>query len=116
MNRKIPTTFRQGDVALVLPLAQIDAIPAGAKEIKPEARGIVLAHGEVTGHAHRIEVPKKEQHKVRYWDAGAERYLQVLERATLRHEEHGEIVLDKGIYRQAFQVEDFGTEVRRVAD
>ena len=114
MKRKIPATYRQGDVALVF--CQIDILPAGAKEIKPEARGIVLAHGEVTGHAHRIDVPKKERHKVRYWDAGAERYLQVLEQVTLKHEEHGAVILDKGIYRQAFQVEDFGIEVRRVAD
>ena len=112
--KRATTTYRQGDVALVL--TTLATIPEGAKEIKPEARGIVLAYGEVTGHAHRIEVPKKEQHKVRYWDAGAERYLQVLERVTLKHEEHAAIVLDKGIYRQAFQVEDFGPEVRRVAD
>ena len=114
MKRKIPTTFRQGDVALVF--SQVDTVPAGAREIKPEARGIVLAHGEVTGHAHRINVPRKERGKVRYWDAGAECYLQVLERVTLEHEEHSAIVLDKGVYRQAFQVEDFGPEVRRVAD
>jgi len=114
MKRKIPITFRQGDVALVF--SQIDALPSGAKEIKPESRGIVLAHGEVTGHAHRIEIPAKTRGKVRYWDAGAERYLQVLEQVTLKHEEHGAILLDKGIYRQAFQVEDFGPEVRRVAD
>lgn len=114
MKRKT-VTYRQGDVTLML--TALTTIPEGAKEIQPEARGIVLAYGEVTGHAHRIDVPKKEQqHKVRYWDAGAERYLQVLERVTLRHEEHSAIVLDKGIYRQAFQVEDFGPEVRRVAD
>jgi len=112
--KRATTTYRQGDVALVL--TTLATIPEGAKEIKPEARGIVLAYGEVTGHAHRIEVPKKEQHKVRYWDVGAERYLQVLERVTLKHEEHAAIVLDKGIYRQAFQVEDFGPEVRRVED
>ena len=28
----------------------------------------------------------------------------------------GEIVLNEGIYRQGFQVEDFGTEVRHVTD
>lgn len=108
---KTKQIYRQGDVLLML----VAALPEGAKDITPKD-GIVLAHGEVTGHAHRIDVPKKEQGKVRYWDAGAERYLQVLEQVTLRHEEHGAVLLEKGIYRQGFQVEDFGPEVRRVQD
>ena len=78
--------------------AEAEAAYQKAKEIKPEARGIVLAHGEVTGHAHRIAVPKREECKVRYWDAGAERYLQVLEKVTLEHEEHGAIDLPAGSY------------------
>lgn len=106
--------FRQGDVLVVL--TAVAALPKGAKEIKPDAsRGIVLALGEVTGHAHAIAVSKTKA-PVKYFDANAERYLQVLEKVTLEHEEHGAILLEKGIYRQAFQVEDFGEEVRRVAD
>lgn len=108
--------FRQGDVLVVL--TAVAALPAGAKEIKPEpGRGIVLAHGEVTGHAHAIKVPvRKGEPPVRYWDAGAERFIQVLDKVSLKHEEHSAIVLEKGTYKQAFQVEDFGEEVRRVAD
>ena len=108
--------YRQGDVLL----RRVSFIPETAKPAeKKDAHGnarIVLAYGEVTGHAHVITLPDTERHKVRYWNAGAERFLQVMEKVALTHEEHGEIVLDKGIYRQGFQVEDFGEEVRRVAD
>ena len=101
--------IRQGDVLL----QTVKSVPSGAVEIEGD---VILAYGEVTGHAHQIKLPASERHKVRYWNANAERFLQVIERVCLTHEEHGEIVLDKGIYRQGFQVEDFGTEIRRVAD
>jgi hypothetical protein len=97
--------FRQGDVTLV----KVSELPAGAKRIEGD---VILAYGEVTGHAHRVI----EKQKVAYFDAGAERFLQVLEKTALTHEEHGAIMLEKGVYKQVFQVEDFGTEVRRVAD
>ena len=99
--------YRQGDVLIV----RVTKVPEGATDVTPQDR-IVLMHGEVTGHAHAIQ----EVTKARLLDVQAERYLQVLQEVTLRHEEHGAIVLDKGTYRQAFQVEDFGEEVRRVAD
>ena len=107
--------FRQGDVLVVLnPVA---SLPESAKEIPPDpVRGIILAFGEVTGHAHVIPIADKAKPPVRYFDAGDERYLQVLEKVTLNHEEHGAILLNEGVYRQAFQVEDFGEEVRRVTD
>ena len=114
MKSKQAKMYRQGDVLVVLTSAKL---PVGAKEVSPDPkRGIVLAFGEVTGHAHAIAVPDRVSAPVRYFDAGAERYLQVLEKVTIQHEEHGAILLDKGVYRQAFQVEDFGEEVRRVAD
>ena len=100
---------RQGDVLL----CKVAEVPHVAKEL---AGPVVLAYGEVTGHVHVITLPDSERRKVRYWDAGAERFLQVIETVALTHEEHGNILLDKGIYRQGFQVEDYGVEVRRVAD
>lgn len=103
------TQFRQGDVLL----QEVSALPEGAKELHGD---VVLAYGEVTGHSHQIVLPPKERHKVRYWDVNAERFLQVIERVALTHEEHGEIVLDKGIYKQGFQCEDSGTEIKRVVD
>ena len=101
--------IRQGDVLL----QPVSTLPKGVTEIKGP---VILAFGEVTGHAHSIKLTDTDQQKVRYWDAGAERYLQVLETVALTHEEHGEIILNPGIYKQGFQVEDFGAEVRRVQD
>lgn len=111
-------SYRQGDVLLVLKL--ISALPPNAKEVFPELGhgSLVLAHGEATGHAHVIPV-EPENRKVRYWDADTERYLQVLEEVTLLHEEHNGVILKQvpeGLYQQAFQVEDYGEEVRRVTD
>ena len=100
-------SYRQGDVLLV----EVAAIPAGAKDIT--GKDIVLMHGEVTGHAHRIAKPKG---KAVLLDVQAERYLQIVSEATVRHEEHAPIVLREGKYQQAFQVEEQGEEVRRVAD
>ena len=52
---------RQGDVVLIHSLRSIDSLLSKAK-IKPEKRDsrgrLVLAEGEVTGHAHVIDAPK----------------------------------------------------------
>lgn len=104
--------FRQGDVLLI----QVSAIPNGATDITPNG-DIILSHGEVTGHAHRVIVADRPAaQRPKLWDAGAERYLQVVETVALSHEEHNAIVLDKGIYRQAFQFEEKREEISRVAD
>lgn len=109
---KAPYCVRQGDVLLV-DATYRGGIPADATKIAVTG-DTILAHGEVTGHAHRI----KEQSPVDYFDHQAERYLQAVFEAPLTHEEHGTIPIlpRKGGYQQAFQVEDFGEEVRRVAD
>ncbi len=43
--------IRQGDVLLV----PVKSLPIGAKEIPLDKGRIVLAYGEVTGHAHAID-------------------------------------------------------------
>jgi hypothetical protein len=48
--------YRQGDV-LVVPAA---AVPDGATPLEREGGRVVLAHGEVTGHAHAITAPKAQ--------------------------------------------------------
>lgn len=98
---------RQGDVLVV----EVKSIPKAAKDITPDGP-LVLAFGEVTTHSHAIYEPTK----ARLLDHQAERYLQVLSDATLRHEEHGAIILRAGRYQQAFQVQEQGDEVRRVED
>ena len=110
-------SVRQGDVLLV------DADYRGNKDgtiVSATERGNVLAHGEVTGHAHVIE-----RDKAAIFDVAGERFVQIIENlAPLKHEEHGEIPLDRlalvnpasGRLQQAFQVEEQGEEVRRVQD
>lgn len=109
---KIPFSVRHGDVLLV------DAAyrgKPGGELVKSDNGRVVLAYGEVTGHAH-VVVAAPEVAQPKLYDAQAERYLQVVQEATLRHEEHGPIVLRDGRYQQAFQVEEQGEEVRRVED
>jgi hypothetical protein len=103
--------FRQGDVLLVA----VAVLPEGAKDITPDDR-IVLAYGEVTGHAHAIEEPASKARPARLWDAGAERFLQVLEKTALRHEEHAPVELPAGVYRVVQQREYSPEEIRNVAD
>ncbi|MBD2342785.1 hypothetical protein [Anabaena subtropica] len=80
--------YRHGDVLL----RRIDNIPNAAQK----RAGTTLAHGEVTGHSHRIQ----ESHGVQLWVHGSEMFLEVKqESATLIHEEHRAIELPQGIYR-----------------
>jgi len=111
---KAKQILRQGDVLLEL----VAALPKGAKDVSPEGR-IVLAYGEVTGHAHAVypetqRAPAKMP--ARLWDAGAERFLQVVEKTALRHEEHAPVPLEPGIYKVTTQREYHPEELRRVAD
>jgi hypothetical protein len=105
------THYRQGDVLLVrveetggLPL---EAVPEGMTE--PER--IVLAYGEVTGHAHALSTQFATAYR-----HGDDRYIVAKEGATLVHEEHSSIVLEPGVYRVVRQREYSPREVRLVAD
>ncbi len=103
------TILRQGDVLVV----KVAELPKDVKAAKLEGKDIILAHGEVTGHAHRIITPAK---KAKLWDAGAERFLQVMETVSLTHEEHTAHSIPPGVYRIAIQTEFTPAELRRVAD
>lgn len=111
------TMFRQGDVLLVL----VASIPVGAKDVTPRDR-IVIAEGEVTGHAHAVypEVSDKPRAKpvmpARLWDAGAERFLQVVAPTSLKHEEHAPVQLPVGNYQVVHQREYSPEEIKRVVD
>ncbi len=104
--------LRQGDVGLQRISTQPADLPADLKPVDLDGQRVILAYGEVTGHAHAIA----ETTKAKLWDAGAERYLQVLETTALRHEEHAPINLEPGIYRVIQQREYSPEEIRRVAD
>ncbi|MEH3148604.1 MAG: hypothetical protein PGN34_25525 [Methylobacterium frigidaeris] len=80
--------WRQGDVFI----RAIPAIPPSATD-RPLPH-TVLAHGEVTGHSHRVADPA-------FLFAGDGCfYLDVrAEQARVVHDEHGTITLDRGSYR-----------------
>lgn len=80
--------YRHGDVII----RRIASLPVGVQK----RAGVTLAHGEVTGHSHRIQQP----HTVQLWVHGSDLFLEVKEpTATLIHEEHREIQLPQGVYR-----------------
>ena len=73
----------------------------------------VLAEGEVTGHAHRLQDPASGH----VFSVGSELYLEVLgETATVVHEEHGPITVPRGNYMVRIQREYSPREIRRVVD
>lgn len=99
--------YRQGDVLLISA-----KLPKGAEKQSMQAP-IVLAYGEVTGHAHKIDERDAE-----YWTAGGERFIRVAlgQVANLVHEEHSTIPLPSGTYRVVQQREYSPEEIRNVAD
>ncbi len=114
--------IRQGDVFLV----QVDAIPKDAQPLERDAGRVVLAYGEVTGHAHAIEeshatlleVPRESAAMPTITPAENERFLRIVgAAANLVHEEHATIAIPPGTYRVVHQREwTDADEPRRVAD
>ncbi len=103
--------FRQGDVLI----RRIDAIPHGARDVTPKGR-IVLAHGEVTGHAHAIAEGEAREFTMADAAGAVRRFLRVASEATVRHEEHADIPLSPGIYEIVQQREYSPEVIRNVAD
>ena len=103
--------YRQGDVCLV-PVAEV---PKGAKIVARDRGRIVLAYGEVTGHAHAVLDRQAELFMAPDVDA---RFLRVMAASgvELVHEEHATIPLPRGIYEVRTQREYSPEEIRRVAD
>ncbi len=97
---------RQGDVLILE-----SSIPEGALKAKLDEERVVLAYGEVTGHAHAIArgaIP---------FEFDETKYLEVTEAvALLRHEEHDVIQLPQTTYEIVHQFEYTPEELRRVVD
>lgn len=103
--------YRQGDVLITA----INEIPNDAKELPTTDRGVVLAEGEVTGHAHRI--PHRSASL--YRSESDARYLRVMGPApvALQHEEHSTVDIPPGCYRVTIHHEYRPAELpRTVAD
>ncbi|MFF6916612.1 hypothetical protein [Streptomyces sp. NPDC012466] len=107
--------YRQGDV-LIVPLDE-EAVPAhvAASPREPrDARGrLVLALGEVTGHAHAVVGPGE---LVREPGPFGPLLLHLPQGGRVVHEEHAWIPLPRGWYRVIRQREYVPGSVRIVAD
>jgi len=103
--------YRQGDVLIIA----VDTAPTTVTLVPRSERGVVLAEGEVTGHAHRI--PSRQAQLFR--DENDVRYLRVGGTApvALQHEEHAPVQLPPGNYRIQIHTEYVPGELpRTVAD
>lgn len=108
---------RQGDVVIT----SVAEVPKGKRKDAMEefrgARKAVLAHGEVTGHAHQISEGEVSYFTVETSENMFEKFLEVhSDVAKLTHEEHHAFELPKGIYKIEIEQEYFPEEIRDVAD
>lgn len=108
----LPFTARQGDVLLIA----ADAIPADQlAHQRPNDQGrVVLAYGEVTGHAHALDAKLATA----YGPSDDAFWLTVEPGATVSHEEHAPIVIPESVkvLRVIRQREYSAAGERRVAD
>lgn len=87
--------IRQGDV-LIVPVTNV---PKSAKRVKRDQGRVVLAYGEVTGHAHVILHPdvtlvsQGEADELRMWMT-----ITAPEPVELTHEEHDTLLVPPGNY------------------
>jgi hypothetical protein len=111
-NRKKPFIARQGDVLI----ERIEAMPAKRTAIPRENGRVILAHGEVTGHAHAIVDEKCDLYASPDAPMGVT-YLEIQQAVVaLKHDEHSTIELPEGKYRVTRQREYAPSEIRNVAD
>lgn len=107
--------YRQGDVLIVpVPDETASEAVAGLRAEPRDPRGrMVLALGEVTGHAHAVVGPGDL-----YREDGpfAPAFLHVPSGGRVVHEEHAAIPLPRGWYRVVRQREYVPGAVRIVAD
>lgn len=100
-----PKTYRQGDLLFV------ETVEKG----KPQRiiKDGVLAYGEATGHAHRLEVSDKAKVFV---DEMNQMLIEAEAPAKVAHEEHETLTLPKGTYKVVHQREWSPEEIRPVQD
>lgn len=104
--------YRQGDV-----LVMEATIPTNLVPVPRDAGRVVLAYGEVTGHAHAIASPDADLFAAPGATAETiDRYLRVRSQVAIEHEEHAPITLPPGDYIVRRQREYLPESFRQVAD
>ena len=103
--------YRQGDV-LIIPTR---TILTNTRPVPRDRGRIVLAYGEITGHAHAIT---SKDARLLEGDQLNVRFLEVLAEGgvALRHEEHDTVTIPRGTYRVVRQREYAPEAIRNVAD
>src|SRR5947208_2420738 len=106
---------RQGDVLL----RQVKRREPTGIDVREQGR-VILAHGEVTGHAHEVvEVSRLEFEAPAatfFEEPDGRRFLFVERACVLVHQEHSAIPLAPGCYEVTRQREYSPDEIRTVAD
>jgi len=103
--------YRQGDIAIIP--VQRKQRPSRDKRVAADNGRIILAYGEVTGHAHALPEADVELYETAQ---AADRFLRVHSATVLSHEEHAAIALPKGDYIVRRQREYEPEATRLVAD
>ncbi|MHB8899652.1 MAG: hypothetical protein ACYC6Y_12970 [Thermoguttaceae bacterium] len=97
--------YRHGDVMI----EKVSSLPAEKRKLQHT----ILAHGEITGHSHRVE----DHSSASLYETPAGLFLHVTaERATITHQEHAPICLERGCYRVWRQREYTPQEIRVIRD
>jgi hypothetical protein len=106
-------TVRQGDVLL----QRIADRNRTGTPIAEQGR-IILAHGEVTGHAHEVvaEAAGELPAAAFFEEPDGTRILFIDRPCALVHQEHGPVTLAPGCYRVVRQREYSPEAIRQVAD
>ena len=117
MSKK-PFLVRQGDVLLI----RVAALPSVLTERPTDAGRVVLAYGEVTGHAHAVrgdvrhydapdaasaamQLLRDAGFPMEVGEANAPTFLDVLSPAEVTHDEHTAHALPAGQYVKLIQTE-----------
>lgn len=99
-SNEVNEQYRQGDVFV----RRIQSIPAEARPSQRDQNRVILAYGEVTGHAHQIATPDAVG-AVLLTVAESATFLRLSKKAQLVHEEHAAIDLPAGEYEVILQRE-----------
>lgn len=89
-------------------------LPKGLSPVKKDPRGTVFAEGEATGHYHATDASTSELYK----DTDEQLWCDVKEPSVVTHQEHGNVVLNPGLYRIGIvqEVDPFTKEIEKVRD
>ena len=102
--------YRQGDVLLYA----VGHIPPSAKRVPRDGDRVVVAEGELTGHAHSFATDRVGLFR----EMGSQRSFLTVGKggASLSHEEHGSILVPEGHYQLRRQREYAPHGARWVGD